>query len=193
MASRDKATTNMEADWYFGFSGRSTVTRTDASNKAELFTPQYLVWHTPSEHTINGKHFAAEAQIISMDGERAVAITSFFFDNVDQDVGGDNDFVQNFLEGYADRFNPDKFAKKYINMDKIMKKLSEANGLNQPELWQYDGSLTTPPCTEGVKWTIYKTVQPISDSQLATFWQFTKGTASGNAANETEPQYLEFM
>ena len=32
--------------------------------------------------------------------------------------------------------------------------------------WNYDGSLTTPPCEEGIKWTIIKDVQPLSNSQL---------------------------
>ena len=32
------------------------------------------------------------------------------------------------------------------------------------EYWNYPGSLTTPPCTEGIKWTVIKDVQPISDA-----------------------------
>ena len=37
------------------------------------------------------------------------------------------------------------------------------------EYWNYPGSLTTPPCTEGIKWTVIKDVQPISDAQLERF------------------------
>ena len=156
----------MEADWYFAFGdwkNSATVTRTEATNKAETFTPQSMVWHTPSEHTIDGKHFAAEAQIMSTDTAGVVSITSFFFDNVGQDV--DNDFVKSFLQGYGDRFNADTNNKLTIDMDLITRKVVEENGF-----WQYDGSLTIPPCTEGVKWTVMKTVQPISTAQLEKFY-----------------------
>jgi len=35
--------------------------------------------------------------------------------------------------------------------------------------WTFKGSLTTPPCTEGLRWTVLKQVQPISADQLAWF------------------------
>ena len=37
------------------------------------------------------------------------------------------------------------------------------------DFYSYDGSLTTPPCTEGIKWSVLQTVQPITDAQLAGF------------------------
>lgn len=32
--------------------------------------------------------------------------------------------------------------------------------------WNYDGSVTQPPCTEDIKWTVIKDVQSISPNQL---------------------------
>ena len=34
------------------------------------------------------------------------------------------------------------------------------------EYWTYMGSLTTPPCTEGLRWTVLKQILPISEEQL---------------------------
>ena len=35
--------------------------------------------------------------------------------------------------------------------------------------WTYEGSLTTPPCTEGVRWFVYEQPVPLSRGQLRAF------------------------
>lgn len=36
------------------------------------------------------------------------------------------------------------------------------DSMDMEDFWSYDGSLTTPPCTEGVKWSVMRQVQPMS-------------------------------
>ena len=47
--------------------------------------------------------------------------------------------------------------------------LASLIGDNLNEFWRYEGSLTTPPCTEGVVWTIFKVPIPFSEKDINTF------------------------
>lgn len=48
------------------------------------------------------------------------------------------------------------------------------NSLVVKDFWAYDGSLTTPPCTEGVKWHVIKQVQFLSEEQYKVLNTFGK-------------------
>jgi len=63
--------------------------------------------------------------------------------------------------------------------------------LNTEDFWSYDGSLTTPPCTEGVRWSNLKTVQPISAEQLDMFKDVWADNMSWNSENGYEGNYRE--
>ena len=42
-------------------------------------------------------------------------------------------------------------------------------GQNFQDFWRYNGSFTTPPCTESVVWTIFKELIPIFDYEFDAF------------------------
>ena len=42
------------------------------------------------------------------------------------------------------------------------------------EFYRYEGSLTHPPCTEGLQWTVIKGPRPISEKQVETFRKIQK-------------------
>ncbi len=47
--------------------------------------------------------------------------------------------------------------------------LASLIGDNLDDFWRYEGSLTVPPCTEGVIWTVFKTPIMFTESELVAF------------------------
>lgn len=53
------------------------------------------------------------------------------------------------------------------------------------KFWNYDGSLTTPPCTEGVNWIVFEEAQPLSEEVYQDYmnkWSTDQQTAGSNRA-----------
>lgn len=105
----DYATANHEVNWHFNFGSwkdTASVTRTDGTTKVETFKPVQVHVHTPSENTVDGKHYAMEAHLVSQGANGDYAVVGYFFDNVGQDV--ENDWVKSFLNGFTARNNSDE-------------------------------------------------------------------------------------
>lgn len=57
----------------------------------------------------------------------------------------------------------DSAARVPVTLDMSLA-LSEAGDVER--FWTYKGSLTTPPCSEGLRWFVAKEVLEVSDAQL---------------------------
>jgi carbonic anhydrase len=112
-------------------------------------------FHSPSENQINGKSFPLEAHLVHADKDGNLAVVSVVFD-----LGPANPAV-----GAAWAQMPQAEGKAALPA-----KVS-ANGLlpASRDYYRYNGSLTTPPCTEGVRWVVMKQPMSISKEQIEAF------------------------
>ncbi|KAJ7542679.1 hypothetical protein O6H91_09G006400 [Diphasiastrum complanatum] len=120
------------------------------------YTFSHLTFKAPSEHTFDGVQAAFEAQILWKSDSGAYAGHAWLYDyNPDE---SDNPYLMRYLQ-----FLP-------LLHEKGKTLVNESTPFELPEVdiypyYRYIGSLTTPPCTEGVLWTVDKRVYTISEKQ----------------------------
>uniref|UniRef100_A0A8B9Q8D1 Carbonic anhydrase n=1 Tax=Apteryx owenii TaxID=8824 RepID=A0A8B9Q8D1_APTOW len=120
-----------------------------------------------SEHTIGGKHFAAELHIVHYNSEKYPDITAAM------DKADGLAVLAILLE--IGPFNPtyEKIFRHFRNV-KYKDQMALVPGFNIQELlpnrldeyYRYEGSLTTPPCYPSVLWTVFRHPVKISQEQL---------------------------
>lgn len=127
-----------------------------------MFTPLGLTIHSPSEHTINDMNFNFEMQIYHQyaNGMDMGAVVSILFDvtrGITTEPNTANPFIEQLMFNMAD---PNGYSLNEVNLATFLA------SVDMRKYWAYNGSLTTPPCTEGVKWIVIEEVQTISMDQL---------------------------
>jgi len=121
------------------------------------FVLKRLDIHIPSEHTIDKKHYPMEIEYIHQSKDGKLANVSLL----------------------AIPGRPDRTLRKliqYLPVKAGEAKPLPANALRNTEMkkkyandYRYSGSLTTPPCTEGVHWFIMKQPLTFSKEQYNAF------------------------
>ncbi|MCG8507649.1 MAG: carbonic anhydrase family protein, partial [Rhodospirillales bacterium] len=121
-------------------------------------------FHSPSEHTINGKYFDLECHFVHATAEGELLVIGVFFEKSLQTDA----FLASFwddLPGKSGQAKQDADTKINVNAA-----FPESGGV-----FHYDGSLTTPPGTEGVKWFVFEQAQPMSLDQWNAFRSIFEG------------------
>lgn len=113
-------------------------------------------FHSPSEHTIGGKHADMVAHLVHKAADGQLAVVAILFDK-----GAENAALAPVFSAM-----PSSEGKTSLNgsLDVAAMIPTEDKGF-----YNYSGSLTTPPCSEGVNWNVVKARSSVSDAQVAAF------------------------
>ena len=120
------------------------------------YTPKQFHFHAPSEHTVDGKYFDAEMHFVhtvkgsGLNGSADVygAVIGIFFD-VEEGGSDTNSFLESVFEAIESRGESGATA---VDVRQFL------NTIDMGDYWNYPGSFTTPPCTEGINWNVVKQV-----------------------------------
>ncbi|ACT48273.1 carbonic anhydrase [Methylotenera mobilis JLW8] len=118
-------------------------------------------FRTPSEHTFKGKSFPLEAQFLHTDVKGSTAIVAVLFRE-----GKPNTALDKLLKQLPNESNNAVTLKSRLLASELMP--------SNQDYYRFSGSLTTPPCTEGVRWILIKTPMTASKEQIEALSALTQ-------------------
>ncbi|EGQ7956437.1 TPA: carbonic anhydrase [Vibrio vulnificus] len=114
-------------------------------------------FHTPSENLIQGKQYPLEAHFVHADKAGNLAVVAVMFES-----GSQNQALNSLIAKVPKAGEEVKLAQAFDVNDLIPA---------HAEYYRFNGSLTTPPCSEGVRWLVIKEASELSPTQTHVLMQ----------------------
>jgi carbonic anhydrase len=121
-------------------------------------------FHSPSEHTVNGRSFDMEMHLVHKNASGGIAVVAVLIAK-----GHESALLARVLEAVQAAPSEDVREVSGVNVD--LAELVPAGAAH----YAYTGSLTAPPCTEGVRWFVLEPVQEAGEQQIARFREMMHG------------------
>lgn len=113
--------------------------------------------HSPSEHTVHHARYDGELHFVHISDNSKLLVIGVF---LDCSAEYDNEWVQDIFEPLYGDFSD--AGNVILNIHPIYSTFLSAND----KFYNYEGSLTTPPCSENVDWWVVKEPVKCSRRQL---------------------------
>lgn len=121
-----------------------------------VFELKQFHFHAPSENHINGKSFPMEAHLVHADKDGHLAVIAVMFEFDERNVE-----LSKVLSKLPTQAGQHIALESMVDAAKLLP--------HDYDYYRFNGSLTTPPCTEGVWWFVMKSYKTLSDDQLDVF------------------------
>ena len=113
-------------------------------------------FHRPSEERVNGRQYDMVAHLVHKDVDGRLAVVAVLLDR-----GSAQAIVQSVWNNLPLEKGDEVRAGTRIDLSQLLPE--------DKRYYTYMGSLTTPPCSEGVLWMVMKQPVPISVEQVSIF------------------------
>jgi len=131
----------------------------------KTFTFKQFHFHHPSEEHVNGHGYDMVAHLVHADAEGRLAVVAVFLKK-----GNSSGLIDLVWK------NIPKEKEKAVNVSGATVNAKDLLPADHG-YYTFAGSLTTPPCSEGVTWYVMKTPVDLSEAQVAAFNKLYPGNA----------------
>lgn len=140
-----------------------------SENRFSLLGKRYelvqIQFHQPSEERIDGKGFDMAAHLIHRSDDNKLAVVAVMLEK-----GAEHPLIQTLWNHLPLERNEDVYPPGVaIDLNQLLPE--------KRQHFAYMGSLTTPPCTEGVLWLVMKNPVQVSPEQVAIFSRLYRNNA----------------
>jgi carbonic anhydrase len=117
---------------------------------------QQFHFHRPSEERIDGRQFEMSAHLVHRDGEGRLAVVAVLLD-----AGPAQPVVQTVWNNLPLEKHEEAPARVLLDPGALLPA--------DRRYYTYMGSLTTPPCSEGVRWVVMRSPVAAAPEQIELF------------------------
>lgn len=129
------------------------------------YTLQQINFHRPSEERIDGRRFEMSAHLVHRADDGQLAVIAVLLER-----GSENPFIQTLWNNLP--------LEKHLTVEPPTTSVDlDAFLPASRNYYAYMGSLTTPPCTEGVLWLVMKQPVQVSQQQIDIFTRLYRNNA----------------
>ena len=129
--------------------------------KGEKYFLKQFHFHVPSENTIESESFPLEAHFVHATKEGKLLVLAVMFRD-----GKENPEFKKILASVPDKHDETVGVKEDIDLEDLIP--------DTEHYYHFNGSLTTPPCTEEVTWIVLKDSKTISKEQVEELGKILK-------------------
>lgn len=141
--------------------GHTIQVNYDAGSTLKLDNQEYELvqfhFHAASEHTNNGQHAPMEMHLVHRNANGDTAVVGVWLENGSENTA----FAPVFDNLPAVEGEPTTISGQTVNADSLLPV--------ERTYHRYNGSLTTPPCTQNVKWIMLSDSVTLSDAQIGKY------------------------